>query len=226
MEYIDLLGKYSFRLLLSFLLGFILGLERKSRQHTVGIKTLVLISVSSALLGILSVAMAENSTVFGDPTRIAAGVITGIGFIGGGAILKQGLNIRGLTTAALIFLTSAIGLSCGAGLYIPVIITFLIAILSLIFLDKLEKKLFPATKNKILCLKFEGDEDINQGNIQKILNDNGMIIRDLNIVYTQKKGQTELNYSVKSPDNLDSLKLASQLGQVKTLVSFTLTTKQ
>lgn len=226
MEYLDLLYKYGFRLLLSFILGFVLGLERKSRQHTVGIKTLVLISVSSALLAILSIFMATNTNGAGDPTRIAAGVITGIGFIGGGAILKQGLNIRGLTTAALIFLTSAIGLSCGAGLYIAVLITFFIAILSLVFLDKLEKRLFPATKNKILCLKFEGEEEINQGQLQTILSDNGMIIRDLNIVYTQKKGQTELNYSVKSPDNLDSSKLASQLSQIKTLASFTLTTKQ
>lgn len=224
MEYVDLLIKYLFRLVLSFLLGFFLGLERKSRQHTVGIKTLVLICVSSSLLSILSVAMAEQS-VTGDPTRIAAGVITGIGFIGGGAILKQGLNIRGLTTAALIFLTSAIGLACGAGLYIATFITFLIALFSLVLLDKLEKKLFPATKNKILCIKFDGN-NINQEKLQKLLENSGMIIRDLNVFFTQKKGQTELIYSVKSPDNLDLLSLASQLGKMGNFISFTLTTKQ
>ena len=221
----NIIIEYIIRMLLSFLCGFFLGLERKSRQHTVGIKTLVLISISSALLAILSEYMACNTNGAGDPTRIAAGVITGIGFIGGGAILQQGLNIRGLTTAAIIFLTSAIGLSCGAGLYGATFITFILALISLIILDKLEKKLFPATKNKILCLKFNGT-DINQDKIQNILVKNGLIIRDFNMVYTAKKSQVELYYSVKSPNDLDSIRLATELGKVETLISFTLSIKQ
>lgn len=213
--------EYIIRILLSFICGFFLGLERKARQHTVGIKTLVLISISSTLLSILSVHMAAGTNGAGDPTRIAAGVITGIGFIGGGAILQQGLNIRGLTTAAIIFLTSAIGLSCGAGLYAATLITFFLSLSGLLILDKIEKKLFPATKNKVLCLKFEGT-NINQGRIQKTLIENGLTIRDLNMVYTSKKGQTELYYTVKSPDNLDTIRLASELGKTETLISFTL----
>ena len=220
----DIILEYVIRLSLSFICGFFLGLERKSRQHTVGIKTLVLISISSALLAILSEYMAKGTNGAGDPTRIAAGVITGIGFIGGGAILQRGLNIRGLTTAAIIFLTSAIGLSCGAGLYVATLITFIFALISLILLDKLEKKLFPATKNKILCLKLDGTE-IDQERIQNIIKENGLIVRDFNMVYTSRKSQTELYYSVKSPNNLDSMRLASELGKVETLISFTLTVK-
>ena len=109
----DQLLIYGIRLIISFLCGLLLGIERKSRQNAVGIRTLVLISVSCCLLSILSVYVAQTystDTGKGDPTRIISTVITGIGFIGGGAILKQGLNIRGLTTVAIILTKAAIGL--------------------------------------------------------------------------------------------------------------------
>ena len=216
---------YGIRLLLSFICGFFLGIERKSRQHTVGIKTLVLISISSCLLSILSIFMAETNAAQGDPTRIAAGVITGIGFIGGGAILRQGLNIRGLTTAAIILLTSAIGLSLGAGLYLAALITFAFSLISLVVMDVLEKKLFPATKNKVLCLKLQGNK-IDQDKIHNIINKNGLLIRDLNVVYISKEDLVELIYTVKAPNQLDALKLAKELSYVETLISFTLSDKR
>src|SRR5574344_1733306 len=135
------------RLAFSFVCGFALGLERKTRQHTVGMRTLILISTSCTLMAVLSVYMTQNSgTSGGDPTRIAAGVVTGIGFLGGGAILRQGMNIRGLTSAAIIFTAAAIGLCCGAGLYIPSFITLAISLISLFILQKFEHRFFPAEK--------------------------------------------------------------------------------
>ena len=107
--YIDCLVK----LAAAFVCGLFLGIERKRRFHSVGIRTLILISISSMAMGMVSYLMADMGGVTGDPTRIAAGVITGIGFIGGGVIMKQGLNIKGLTTAAIIFGTAGIGLTCG-----------------------------------------------------------------------------------------------------------------
>ena len=91
----------------AFLCGLLLGLERKRRFHSVGMRTLILISVSSMLLGIISYTMADLGAVKGDPTRIAAGVVTGIGFIGGGAIMHLGMNIKGLTSAAIIWAACA-----------------------------------------------------------------------------------------------------------------------
>ena len=84
---------YSLRFALSMICGILLGVERKSRQNAVGIRTLVLISISCCLLSILSVHLAQMGVIKGDPTRIASTAVTGIGFIGGGAILKQGLNM-------------------------------------------------------------------------------------------------------------------------------------
>lgn len=211
---------YATRLVLSLICGFLLGIERKSRQNAVGIRTLVLICLSCCLLAILSIFIAENyGSGRGDPTRIASTVVTGIGFIGGGAILKQGLNIRGLTTAAIILITAAIGLSCGAGLYEPALITLALALVVLFTMNRLEKKIFPAVKTKSLHLKLEGS-DINQRKIEGILKENGIIINDVNVEYTPKKEQTELIFTVKTPDKLDVLKLSSQLGKIEKLVNF------
>lgn len=212
---------YGLRILVSSLCGLLLGLERRSKQHPVGIRTLVLISISSTLLSILSINMADAGIGHGDPTRIAAGVVTGIGFIGGGAILRQGFNIRGITTAAIIFSASAIGLACGAELYIPTAITLLISIFVLYALNKVERKLFPAAKNKQLTLTFQGNipsEEI----IITILKKYGLIIHDLNMEYSVDNNQSKLIYTIKTPDSLDTANLASELKNINNLVSFTL----
>lgn len=216
--------EYLFRLLIGFICGFLLGFERKSRRHAVGIRTLVLISVSSTLLGILSIFMAENPSVPGDPTRIAAGVVTGIGFIGGGAILRQGLNIRGLTTAAIIFTAAACGLACGAGLYIPTIITIAIALIVLYFMDKLERHLFPAEKTKILHLKF-ANNDIDEKEIHKLLEEFGFHIFDVSINYSIVLKQIELTYLLKCPDELNHFKLIKKLSKINKLDDFSICDK-
>lgn len=216
--------EHLFRILLSLVCGFLLGFERKKHRHVVGIRTLVLICVSSSLLSILSVYMAEFPAVPGDPTRIAAGVITGIGFIGGGAILRQGLNIRGLTTAAIIFTAAGIGMACGAGLYIPAIITLLITLLILFFIDKFERRFFPAEKSKLLKLKF-ADTDIDEKQIHALLEEYGLVIFDLSVDYSVKKSEVELTYLLKCPDTLNHFKLVNKLSKMNKLVDFSLSDK-
>ncbi|MCR4578977.1 MAG: MgtC/SapB family protein [Treponema sp.] len=196
------------RFALSFVFSFILALERKSHQNTVGIRTLVLLGISSTLLSMLSIFIAENSPADGDPTRIAAGVITGIGFLGGGAIIKQGLNIRGLTTAAIIFTTSAIGMSCGAGLYIPAGITFAVTMIILFTMDKFEKRMFPASKTKMVIVTVEWKK-INQGAMQDIMKFHGIIIHDMTIKYKLDANLAELTYTVKTPDKMNTIQLVS-----------------
>ncbi len=219
--YIDLAIDYAIRIAVSVFCGMCLGLERRARQHSVGIRTLVLICVSCTLLSILSQYMAAHSEVEGDPTRIASTVVTGIGFIGGGAILRQGFNIRGLTTAAIIFTAAAIGLSCGAALYIPVGITLIVAMIVLYAMSKLERWLFPAAKTKLLQLTINGTE-FDQEKFRKTMIDTGIIIHDLNMEYSAEKQQTTLKYIIKTPDSLDAVNLASQLEKVETLISFSL----
>ena len=218
--YID----YAIRIGVSFICGFCLGIERKSRQHSVGIRTLVLISISSCLLSILSIYMAESFNVTGDPTRIAAGVASGIGFIGGGAIMRYGLNIRGLTTAAIIFTASAVGLACGAALYVPALLTMLALAVVLFIMNRLEKKIFPAAKTKILTISFSGT-NIPKSFLTETMLRYGFIIHDMNIEYNKPGNQTTLVFTTKTPDKLSLVDFVNEIEKLEKLVNFKLDDK-
>jgi len=103
---------YVWRLLLAAGLGAAVGLEREYRQKPAGLRTNILIAVGSALFTILSVAIAREGA---DPARISAQIVTGIGFLGGGAIMRNQDTVHGMTTAATIWVNAAIGVAAGAG---------------------------------------------------------------------------------------------------------------
>src|SRR5947199_541679 len=125
------------RVALAAALGAVLGLERELRDREAGLRTHLLVSVGSALFTIVSAygfrefLTSGQSVVRADPTRIAAQIVTGIGFLGAGAIIRQGLAIRGLTTAATLWVVAAIGLAVGAGYYSGALITTAIVLLAL-----------------------------------------------------------------------------------------------
>ena len=219
-----LLGDYAIRIAVSFACGFCLGIERKSRQHSVGIRTLVLISISSCLLSILSIYMAESFNVTGDPTRIAAGVASGIGFIGGGAIMRYGLNIRGLTTAAIIFTASAVGLACGAALYVPALLTMAALAIVLFIMNRLEKKIFPAAKSKLVTITFKGS-DIPKSFLTETMLRYGFIIHDMNIEYDKPANITKLVFTSKAPDRLNLMEFTKEIESLENLVNFKLDDK-
>ncbi len=217
----EIYADYAIRILVSFACGFCLGIERKSRQHSVGIRTLVLISISSCLLSILSVYMAESFNVTGDPTRIAAGVASGIGFIGGGAIMRYGLNIRGLTTAAIIFTASAVGLACGAALYVPALLTMVALAVVLFIMNRLEKKIFPAAKSKLVTICFTGT-NIPKDYLSETMLRYGFIIHDMNIEYDKPANQTKLVFTSKAPDKLNLIDFTKEIESLENLVTFKL----
>jgi putative Mg2+ transporter-C (MgtC) family protein len=110
----------AFRLVVASALGALVGLEREIHQHPAGMRTHLLVSFGSAMFTVLSTfgfvgVLAAGEGTAPDPTRIAAQVVTGIGFLGAGAIIKYGTSIRGLTTAGSLWATSAIGMAAGAG---------------------------------------------------------------------------------------------------------------
>ena len=216
----------TFEILLSLVSGFILGLERKSRNQNVGTRTLILISISTALLSILSSFLADPSLcgirVNGDPTRIAAGVVSGIGFLGGGAIMHHGLNIKGLTSAAIIWTDAALGLAIGSGLYVQSIIVLIASVLALRILERAEEKWFPAGKSKILHLVFE-NENLDMKKIKEVIKKNGFVISDLNVSYVIASKQIILHYSVKAPREDDFSSLIEQLNMAGRLFEFSIT---
>ena len=113
------------RLLVAGLLGAAIGFERELRDREAGIRTHLLVSLGSALFTIVSAygfhefLVSGGNVVRADPSRIAAQIVTGIGFLGAGAIIREGLSVRGLTTAATLWVVAAIGMACGAGYYWP-----------------------------------------------------------------------------------------------------------
>ena len=123
------------RLALAGALGAAVGFERELRDHQAGLRTHMLVSLGSALFTIVS-AYAWGAFTFGggigyDPTRIAAQIVTGVGFLGAGAILHQGQLIRGLTTAATLWIVAAIGMSAGAGYWLAALIATALVLFAL-----------------------------------------------------------------------------------------------
>jgi putative Mg2+ transporter-C (MgtC) family protein len=127
----------SLRLLLAVGLGGALGVERELRDHEAGFRTHMLVCLGSAIFTVVSAYGFEDflnsgeAVVRADPTRIAAQIVTGIGFLGAGAIIRDGMNVRGLTTAANLWVVAAIGICCGAGFYAAAIIGGVIALIAL-----------------------------------------------------------------------------------------------
>src|SRR5437868_9672449 len=125
------------RVALAAALGGVLGLERELRDREAGLRTHMLVSVGSALFTIVSAygfhdfLTSGQGVIRADPTRIAAQIVTGIGFLGAGAIIRQGLSIRGLTTAATLWVVAAVGLAAGAGYYSGAVITTALVLFAL-----------------------------------------------------------------------------------------------
>jgi len=134
------------RLALGTLLGGIIGFERQTHGRAAGFRTQLLVCVACVLIMIISegyyLQTAANPQFMRiDPTRIAAGAMTGVGFLGAGVILKTGLSVQGLTTAACIWIVSAIGLAVGAGQYVAAVAGFVITFISLWLLRILESQM-------------------------------------------------------------------------------------
>jgi len=124
------------RLLAAMIAGAIFGLERELHDKPAGFRTNILICVGAALFTLLSVRMAEGNSA--DVTRIAAGIVTGIGFLGAGAILHYRGTVYGLTTAATIWIVASIGLACGAGQFAIAALATLVAAIVLFLLSAVE----------------------------------------------------------------------------------------
>ena len=131
----------SINLLLAFILGGSVGFFREKERKTAGMRTHILVCLGSALLMVLSAKMMLLSGT-ADPGRLAAGIATGIGFIGAGCIVQTGSGVRGITTAASIWVTSAIGIAAGAGFYAEAVITALLSIAALQTIRSMETRYF------------------------------------------------------------------------------------
>lgn len=164
------------KLLLSSVLGGLIGLEREVHGRPAGFRTHLLVSLGSCLFVIASIDFYRMYGNFSgslpvgvDPGRVAAQVVTGIGFLGAGAIIKEKASIRGLTTAACLWVASAVGLACGAGIYGPAIMVTGLALISLLLLKKVETRL--SRDAYVLFKVWSADLDGQKGRIENLIAD-------------------------------------------------------
>lgn len=146
------------RLTFSFIACGFIGLEREIHKQSAGWRTHIIIGLGATLLMLLSTWLPQSFGVEkSDPARIAAQVVSGIGFLGAGAFLKIGNNVKGLTTASTIWFSAGLGLTIGAGMWEISLIALILALITLVLLEFLERKWFPQERLKVLQLWCEGE---------------------------------------------------------------------
>lgn len=205
-----------FKLLLSLILGCCVGLERKRKGQTAGLRTFSLIAMGATLAMILSIYVPQEYLGLknGDPGRIAAQVITGIGFLGAGAIIQSKGSVRGLTTAASIWMVSTIGLAVGVGMYLVSIIATALIIFILMFLEQIEHKVRIGGESRIIRLRIpEIVTDIEP--YRQCMRDHKVTLVDVYVEYDYSAPLTRLNLVTLARETVDFIRLFDDLSRVK-----------
>ncbi|OGW11385.1 MAG: hypothetical protein A2W77_08125 [Nitrospinae bacterium RIFCSPLOWO2_12_39_16] len=200
------------RLILSTILGGIIGIERERRNQPAGLRTHIILCVGSTLMMLVSIYVAseignpENS----DPGRIAAQVVSGIGFLGAGAILRFGVSIKGLTTAASLWTTAGIGLAAGAGFYVGSLLATVIIIIALSLLSRWEKVFLASKGTKSINLVAKDVPDII-GKVEKTLNKYGIAITTIQIYRNVIRDSLDIIATVTTAPGLNISALSNDL---------------
>jgi putative Mg2+ transporter-C (MgtC) family protein len=128
------------RVMIALAIGLLIGAEREFRGHPAGLRTMALISAGSCMF--TGLGLIPDLPRIVDPTRIAAQIVTGVGFLGAGSILRQGEEVRGLTTAASIWVAASLGMAVGFGYYFVAVFTTVVVIVVLVALKPMEERFF------------------------------------------------------------------------------------
>ena len=210
------------RLCLGFIAGAIIGFERSSRRQVAGLRTHILIAMGATLLMLLSIYLPQqfSGTRTGDPGRIAAQVVSGIGFLGAGAIIRLGNNIRGLTTAASLWFVAAVGLAIGGGMYIAAGIAEAFGLITLILLSMFERKIFPSERIKLLEISYKEIIPSTKETLD-IIKGSGIKVQSIDVNQGSKDKGTKLRLLVRIPNTADiasiarSIKASGNVGKVE-----------
>lgn len=215
-----------FRMLLSMCLGVIIGAERKRKGQIVGIRTFSLITMGACLAMLLSIYVPQEYMGLknGDPGRIAAQVITGIGFLGGGAIIRAKGSVKGLTTAAGVWISAIIGMAVGVGMYLVSVCTTGLILVVLILFDWYEHWQRAGQESKALNIRISGIlTDITP--YQAVLSSNRMHLSTYFIDYDYAADETRLNLLVLAHAHTDYLKVINLLRRVNETKEISLTSQ-
>jgi putative Mg2+ transporter-C (MgtC) family protein len=207
------------------LVGGAIGMERTFHGRPAGFRTHALVCVASALLMIVTVYQGQwmHAVTVGviqtDPTRMAQGIMTGIGFLGAGVIFKEGLSVRGLTTAASIWVTSAIGILVGVGFYLAAMLGALATLLILSVFRYVENKL-PSEFYAHHMLGFARDNVMSEDELRQTLAAHGFSIANLSSRLTEQGTQFEYRMVLRSRDPKSAEKLSQHLRTLPHVTEF------
>lgn len=207
-----------FKLALAAILGGLIGLERESLSRPAGLRTYTLVCVGSALAMVVSLDMYFQyyQTVNADPGRIAAQVVSGIGFLGAGTIMREGATVRGLTTAAGLWVVACIGLAVGAGLYIPAIVTTAVILFVLIYFIKFEQFFTGMREYKGLVMVVK-DRPGQIGILGSILGELGISIKNIQLTRLDNEDDLEIEVLIQLPPNISIEQVVSELSVLEGL---------
>jgi len=215
-----------FRVFLAVVLAFIPGIERELTGKFAGLRTHILVCLGACIFTIISLygfqvrVGAMDVVVQNDPARIAAQIITGIGFIGAGTVMRHGSSVSGITTAATLWVCASIGMCCGCGAYVTAIVASLATLIVLISIRRFEKNLL--SKRKISYVLYDiiisstieqcdCIENIFENNFHKIYKFNKKLVNNeelkISTTISTKKGLKELNDLFKSICPINSIEI-------------------
>lgn len=214
------------KLTLSLLLGSVVGLERKRRGQTAGVRTFALISMGATLAMLISIYVPQEYLGLknGDPGRIAAQVISGIGFLGAGAIIQMKGSVRGLTTAAGIWMVATIGLAVGVGMYAISCVATLLIIFILLILERWEHKVKAGYTARVIRLRL-GVIVTSLDPYRQLLSSHHIQITNVYVEYDYETSLTRLNLSVLFKEDSDLIGLFEQMRAINPTQSISLATQ-
>ena len=220
--HINLVGAI-YKMLLSLVLGGMIGLERHHKGQFAGMRTFSLICMGATMAMLVSIYIPQEYMGLknGDPGRIAAQVVSGVGFLGAGAIIQMKGSVKGLTTAAGIWMTASIGLAIGAGMYIISTVATLLIIFVLSYADRYVTRFIRAGESKIIRVKISGIvNDIST--FRNMLQSYSIHISDEFLRFNYTEGQTIINFVVVSYGKPNYVALFNEIHQLDNVASVTL----
>lgn len=202
--------------------GLAIGIEREQHYQPAGLRTHMALALGACLVMIISILIPVKFLGLfpgSDPTRISAQAISGIGFLGAGAIFRYGFNVKGLTTAASIWTTASIGLAFGAGLYYPGFLGTALLIIILQVFEFIENRFVERKDVRVLTVEFKSDS-LDISTVTRAVKQNGVDIRQMSITELVNQKTTELKINCRIDESLvirDLFDGIKSLGDIKTL---------
>jgi putative Mg2+ transporter-C (MgtC) family protein len=210
-------GDYLLRLLVAVVVGGLIGIEREYKGKPAGMRTNILMCLGSALIMILSIEVAREAGPPADPGRIAAQVVTGVGFLGAGTIIRSRVSVAGLTTAATVWFVAALGLAIGAGRFVIAGAGTALMIITLTALTGVEHRMAIMRQLHVLRLRVKGKQ---LDRFREVLRRNRITAEDLDIKHHAEDVQIDIEYIALEKKHAALVESLEELDDVEVILHY------